>query len=378
MFLALREIARSRIRFALLSGAVGLLVFLITFQQALFAGLITSFVGAVENQNAPILVLDDQARRNVEGSFLVPEQVDAVSRVEGVAAAGPIGESTFTVFVERNGAVVDEDAVLFGYELGGLGEPDTLVRGRLPEGPDEAVASERNVDDGFGLGATIEIAGENGPRIEVVGLGRDLQWSVAPTLFVSFDTFAAAQRAVNPDAEVVLPSIIGVQPEPGIDPGALTTRIDREVPGVEALTRERAVQENPGVQGVSNSANVILGLAFLVVTLVVAFFFLILTSQNAMTTTLLRAIGARPAYLVRALILQIVVVMAAGVALGVVLTLAVDAAARDSVPTDLDPATLAATVGAVTALALGGGLVSIRRVLRVDPLRATVNAGRTL
>ncbi|NIR41288.1 MAG: FtsX-like permease family protein, partial [Actinobacteria bacterium] len=177
---------------------------------------------------------------------------------------------------------------------------------------------------------------------------------------------------------VVLPSIIGVRPEPGIDPGALTTRIDREVPGVEALTRERAVQENPGVQGVSNSANVILGLAFLVVTLVVAFFFLILTSQNAMTTTLLRAIGARPAYLVRALILQIVVVMAAGVALGVVLTLAVEAAARDSVPTDLDPATLAATVGAVTALALGGGLVSIRRVLRVDPLRATVNAGRTL
>ena len=141
MFIALREISRSRVRFTLLSGAVGLLVFLITFQQALFAGLITSFIGAVENQNASVIVLNEQARRNVEGSFLFPEQVDAVAAVDGVAASGAIGENTFTVFVERDGERVDEDAVLFGYDLGGLGEPTSLVRGRLPSGPNEAVAS---------------------------------------------------------------------------------------------------------------------------------------------------------------------------------------------------------------------------------------------
>ena len=46
MFLAIREIRRAKVRFGLLAGAVGLLVFLIVFLQALFAGLITSFVGA--------------------------------------------------------------------------------------------------------------------------------------------------------------------------------------------------------------------------------------------------------------------------------------------------------------------------------------------
>lgn len=378
MFIALREISRSRVRFTLLSGAVGLLVFLITFQQALFAGLITSFIGAVENQNASVIVLNEQARRNVEGSFLFPEQVDAVAAVDGVAASGAIGENTFTVFVERDGERVDEDAVLFGYDLGGLGEPTSLVRGRLPSGPNEAVASERNTADGFALGAVVEIAGEDGPRIEIVGLGRDLQWSVAPTLFVSSDTFAAAQRAVNPDAGIVLASIVGVQPEPGTDAAALAERITREVSGVEALTREQAVRENPGVQGVSSSANVILGLAFLVVTLVVAFFFLILTRQNTMTATLLRAIGARPSYLVRALVIQILLVMAAGVVIGVALTSAVEALARSSVPTELEPGTVVTTVGTLAVLALAGGLVSIRRTLRIDPLRATINTGRTL
>ena len=126
MFLALREIARAKLRFALLSGAIGLLVFLITFQQGLFGGLITSFVGAVENQNAPILVFNEQARQNVEGSFLFPDQVAAVAEVEGVAQADPIGQGTFTVEVRPGGdEPTDEDAVLFA-SVGRLSEQKGL------------------------------------------------------------------------------------------------------------------------------------------------------------------------------------------------------------------------------------------------------------
>ncbi|MEZ5273015.1 MAG: hypothetical protein R2694_12040 [Ilumatobacteraceae bacterium] len=52
MFLAWHEMRRSKLRFGLLTGAVGLLVFLILFQQALLGGLITQFIGAVRNQSA--------------------------------------------------------------------------------------------------------------------------------------------------------------------------------------------------------------------------------------------------------------------------------------------------------------------------------------
>ena len=44
MFLALHEMRRAKVRFGLLTGAVGLLVFLILFQQALLGGL-AAFVG---------------------------------------------------------------------------------------------------------------------------------------------------------------------------------------------------------------------------------------------------------------------------------------------------------------------------------------------
>ena len=128
MFLAWHEMRRSKLRFGLLTGAVGLLVFLILFQQALLGGLITQFIGAVRNQSADVLVFNDQARKNIEGSIILPEQAAAVAAVEGVAVASPLGESTFTVQADGS----ETDAVVFGYVLGGPGAPTTLSAGRLP------------------------------------------------------------------------------------------------------------------------------------------------------------------------------------------------------------------------------------------------------
>ncbi len=377
MLLATREIVRSKARFGLLSGAVGLLVFLILFQQALLGGLITGFIGAVDNQDAPVLVFNEQARRNVEGSFLLPDQVAAIAAVDGIAASAPIGEATYTV--EADGALVD--GVLFGYPLDGdgLGAPTSLIEGRLPEAPNEAVASAADAADGFDIGDVVRIVGENGPELEIVGLGDDLRWSVAPTLFVDYSTFEAAQRAANPNARAVLASLVAVRPADDADVDALTDRIDAEVDGVEALTNTEAVESSPGVSAVNQSFQIILALAFGVVTLVVAFFFLILTVQKAKPLTLLRAIGAPSSYLVRNLVVQIVAVMLTGVAIGIVLVLALRSVTTGgAIEVELVPGTVIPTVIALTVLALIGGLGAIRRVLQIEPIRATVDTGSEL
>lgn len=375
MLLALREISRAKARFGLLTGAIGLLVFLILFQQGLLGGLVTDFIGAVENQRSPVLVFNEQARRNVEGSFLTAEQAESVADVDGVAESGLIGEGTYTV---RANAEL-QDAVLFGYELGGLGEPLTLTDGRLPAGPGEGVASAADADKGFAIGDTVEIVGEDGPAVMIVGVGDDLRWSVAPTIFVDYTTYEAAQRAVNPAAAVALPSLVAAAPDDGITAAELTDRIEAAVPGTEALTRQEAVDGNPGVQGVNQSFNIILSLAFLVVALVVGFFFLILTVQKAKSLTLLRAVGAPSGYLVRNLMVQIIVILAAGIAVGLGLVVLVGSVApTGDVAVDLEPAAVLTTVVGLIVISLLGGLVSIRRVLRIDPLRATLDSGHDL
>ena len=81
----------------MLASAVGVLVFLIVFQQALLSGLVTEFVGAIRNQSADVLVYGDEARLNLQGSVVGPAVAEQVATVDGVEAAEPLGVATVTV-----------------------------------------------------------------------------------------------------------------------------------------------------------------------------------------------------------------------------------------------------------------------------------------
>lgn len=373
--LALTEMRRAKTRFGLLTGAVGLLVYLILFQQALSGGLIEQFIGALKHQSADVLVYNAQARKNLEGSIILPEQQAAVAGVPGVAAAEPLGEDTFTVLAGGD----EQDAVVFGYVLGGPGAPTTLIEGRLPEGGFEAVASSRNAADGFDVGDEVTVLVGPGADVEpvtftVVGLARDINYSVAPVLFTDYASYEAAKRTVNPDAAGVLPTVMAVAVADGASSAEVAAAISAAVPGTEALTRQQAVDESPGVASVRQSFNVILLLFYLVIPLVTGLFFLIVTFQKANSLTLLRAIGSPAGPLVRALLTQVVLVVLGG---GVIATIlfALSSGATNSLGVRPEPGPVIVTVVVVLVLALITSLAAVRRVLRIDPIAATTGAG---
>ncbi len=362
MLLATSEIRRAKLRFSLLTGAVGLLVFLILFQQVLLGSLLQSFTGAIENQSAPVLVYGAEARKNVEGSIVTPDAIPAVQAVEGVATVVPLGEGTFTM--EAGGTQVD--TAVFGFTPGGPGEPTKVVAGRLPQAPGEAVAPREDKTKGFDIGQTVT-SSAGGVPVTIVGLTEQSRFSVAPTLFTPFATYEQLRRAANPDARAVLPTLLAVDPAPGVDPAVLADRITAQVPGVEALDRARAVSEAPGVAAVQQSFSLILLLAFIVVTLIVGFFFLILTVQKASSLTLLRAVGAPAGYLVKALLQQIGVVVGGGLVVGVAFLFGAKAGAQAGLPLQVEPATVIATCATVIVFALLASSVAVVRVLRIDP-----------
>jgi len=367
MLLANREIRRARLRFALLSGAVGLLVYLILFQQLLLGGLLQSFTSALDAQDGTVLVYSSAARKNVEGSVLTPDTVEAVRRVEGVAAAGRIGQGTFTVVSEAPGKSAEQvEASVFGFETGLPGAPTRIVQGVAPSDVNEAIASQEDVAKGFGLGATVRTEA-GGVPLRIVGLTENSRFSVAPTLWVTYPTYEGLRRAANPDATAVFPTLVAAQPTEGVSPTEASTRVTAQVSGVQALTRSQAVTEAPGVAAVQQSFSIILGLAFVVVTLVIGFFFLILTTQKASSLTLLRAMGAPSGYLVRNLVVQILAVVGVGIALALALLVGSTRSGGGSLPLTINPTTVARTSTAIVVLALAGSLVSIRRVLRLDP-----------
>jgi hemin transport system permease protein len=367
MRLALAEIRRAKLRFGLLTGAIALLVFLILFQQSLATSLLGQFTGGLERQSAAVLVYAEDARRSVDGSRVPPPQVAAVARVAGVAASGPIGESSFTVRLE-SGALAD--TTVFGYRLGGPGSPTSLSSGRLPKRDGEAVASVTNVGSGFAIGERLTIVpGDVGVR--VVGLAEGAAFNVQPTLFVSYATFERLVLASNPDATAVLPNLVGVEPASDVDPVGLARRITAVVPGVEALDRATAAASLPGVSSIRQSFAIILGLAFVVVVLLTGFFFLIITVQKTTSLTLLRAVGASGGFLLRNLLAQVALVVLAALLIAVPLTVAaVSIVASDAFAASTDPLTLVVTSAAILGLALLACVGAMRRVASLDPAAA--------
>ena len=365
-----KEMVRAKARFGLLIGAIALLVFLILFQQALRDGLITSFVGAIRHQDAPVLVYSTDARRNLQSSTITPTLEAQVRAVDGVQDVGRIGQGTFSV--TAGGAI--KGAAVIGYEKRSLGAPQSVVAGRYPTADGEGIANETDASEGFDLGDVVRVE-PGGYRITIVGQSRDTNLQATPTIFARYGTWQQSVEAANPDAQSPLPNALGVAPAAGVTPDQVVKRIDAVSNDLEALTRSDAATKAPGVAQVSRSFLVIFLLYGLVVPLVIGLLFLIVTLQKARTLTLLRAIGARSSTLVRALLTQVLVVVGLGVGIGTLLFLPLSFQRIGSIPLRFDVPTVIAWAVGILVLGVASSWFSARRVLRIEPAEALSGGG---
>ena len=192
---------------------------------------------------------------------------------------------------------------------------------------------------------------------------------------LSYATWEEAVAAGNPDAGTPLPNALGVSPAEGTSDAELVAAVNDASPDADALTRDDAADNTPGVAQVRQSFQVIFLLYGLVVPLVTGLFFLILTLQKRSALVLLRAVGATSSVLVRALLMQVLIVVGAGLAIGVALYAPLSRARIGTLALRFDPT--AVVVWSIVLVVLGSvsALVSVRRVVRIDPIEATTGGG---
>jgi putative ABC transport system permease protein len=374
MVLALREMRRAKARFALLVSAIALLVFLILFQQALQGGLINSFVGAIRTQSAPVIVYSTDGQRTLQGSVIPPPLEELILSVDGIDGGDWIGQGTFTARV--NDADETTDAAIIGARDPSLGGIDSVSGGRLAEAPGEAVGSSSD----FAVGDRVRIvpvgvAGDDAPEFVVVGVVDDAQLQVTPTLFTSWDDYESAARAANPDAGTILPNAIGLRPIDGVTDVELADRVNAVSDDADALPRNDAADQTPGVAEVRQSFQVIFLLYGMVVPLVTGLFFLIITFQKSASLTLLRAVGIDSGALVRSLLVQVLLVLGGGIVLGTLMFAPLSQAELGTIALRFDPAAVGFWAALLLILGIISSLVSARRVLRIDPIEATTGGG---
>lgn len=358
MNLALTEMRRSKLRFGLLTGAVSLLVFLVVLLATLSNALVNSITGALKGVDAAVLVYSDAARDNLQASRLEPSVVDAVAAVPGVEAAGPVSVLTTSAALKDG----TEDLQVFGFQPGLPGAPTGLDEGRLPENAQEVAMD----GGGYAIGDTLELTAA-GTSATVVGLLRGAQFNASPTAYVTQDLYGTIVKATNPNVPFVPVNAVAVQAS---DPAAAASAITAEVPGVKGYEKDEAVSLIPGVGSISQTFGILVGLTFIIGIVVIGFFFLILTVQKMKSFTLLRAIGASSGRLAGVVAQQITVVVLIASALAVALTLLAVRGLNSGIPVALSPGLVLGVVASVLVFSLLAGLLSIRRITKIDPFTA--------
>lgn len=369
MFLALREMRHSQLRYLLLGTVITLIACLAFLLSGLANGLAKDNAGALQRMPTDFFVLQAGARTQIGRSILPASILSEVRQVPGVTSAAPIGQTLLSVKGEAGGDQLD--ATMLGIE------PGSFIAPRLVEGAPLSLARENGVvvdarlhEKGVTLGDVLVVQ-PTGEQLEVVGFTSGQMLTHTPVLYATISQWQKLRFAAPGSAGGVRDPINAVAVQ--ADQGA-AARIGNAVLGVEVASRETAVSKVPGYSEESGSLQMIQGFLFSIAALILAVFFYIITLQKTAQFGILKAIGAGTGFLARDLLVQVVLLTVGGIAVGAVLTFGIAALIPPAVPFALDASVVLSYGSVLLVVALLGMLLSLRRIATIDPLIAI---GRT-
>jgi putative ABC transport system permease protein len=359
----MRTLVHDWVRLGIAIGGVGFAILLVLLLQGVMDGTVAKSTTYIDHVGADVFVARSGVNNMAIASSALPEDVvSRVATVEGVAEAA--GVTRFPVIVNADGQ--ERPADLVGYDLAsGLGGPWKLSRGRAPAGPGE-IALDRTLADELGVKIGDQVA-ISGTTFTVVGLS-DQTAAIAGK--IAFIERAASQQLLRIPGIV---SFVLVRAAPGADPGRVAGALDRQLPEVNAMTREELSRNDRNLLGSLFVApvNVMATIGFLVGLAIIGLTMYTTTAERIRDFGVLKAIGASNAFLFRTVVTQAAVLGVAGFVAGFVATWVAGPVVVRVVPdigVAINPGPAARTFGAVMGMSLIGAVLPVARIVRVDPM----------
>jgi putative ABC transport system permease protein len=377
LYLAFKEVWRNRSRFFLISLVIALITTLVLFIAGLAEGLGAGNRQYLEKLNADLILYQEKVDLLIPSSRFDRGKLAQVRRVEGVKDVGPVAFSNASIIFDP--AKEPLKVALIGVEPGKPGEPPALEGRGLRVKDDKGVIIDRNVviRTGLKVGDTFTIKANQGSKEElnqltVAGITDGRQYSIQPVLILGYATW----DRVRPKSEAEKSqsnftyNVIAVQLTNPADQKAMAARLQSQVDKVEAADRQTAYESTPGYGPQQSTLNTQRFFTLLIGILVMGGFFRIQTLQKVAQIGMLKAIGASNFTVIVAFLVQIIFVTALGVLIGSAFTLLLTLGFPPTVPIVFTADAVWLSVVSLLLIGPLGALVSLRLLLKVEPLTA--------
>lgn len=382
MFVAWRDLRFASGRFALMTGVVVLISFLVTVLSALTAGLARESTSAVADLPADHLAFgSEDGDLSFTASQVRPEQWEAFAQADGVTAAEPLGIATTRSAIGDTTATV----TVLGAETDASAVPDDVDLADGSTWLSQGAAEDLDAQ----VGDELAVAGTS---LTVAGISeRDDSYSHTPVIWATLAdwqtvgvTGGGAQSSGDAEGSGGAGSAQGSGDAGGADMVAtvvtLTTDGDVDLVAIDADAGTTTVERSDSLtaigsyQSENSSLLMMQGFLYAISALVVGSFFTVWTISRSDDVAVLKALGASTGYLLRDALGQAAVVLAAGTVIGSGLASLTGWALSGVMPISLGLSTTVLPIAVLIVLGLLGAGLSLRRIASVDPHTA-LNAG---
>jgi putative ABC transport system permease protein len=376
-FVAIKMLVGDRAKYIGIIIGLTFASLLITQQAGIFVGLMSRTYGAIEDLRLPdIWVMDKQVQFIDDVKPMQDTMVSRVRGVEGVEWAVPLYKGLIKARLDNGNfqtcnVMGLDDATL-------IGGPPIMVKGKLTDlwRADSVIVDAYGAADKLGhpradgtsvpldVGDVMEL---NDHRAVVVGICKNTRtFQSQPVVYTTYTratTFAPQERK--------LLSFVLVKAKPGVNLGALCHQL-AGVTGQAAYTRDQFEKLTYDYfmkyTGIPINFGIAVGLGFLVGTIIAGQTFYNFTLDNLRFFGALKAMGASDGQLLRMILMQALLVGAIGYGLGVGLASAMGWFLRNTELSFRLPAPLlGASAAAVMLICIISALLSIRKVMRLEP-----------
>ncbi len=368
MFLALREIKHSKMKFLMIIVIFVLMAWLVFILSGLGNGLSSLAASSFKNMNADYVLFEQGSKSSMSKSLLSGQLVEELEKMPDVSAAAPMGGSMATAL--KGDSRKNEDKVDIAI-LGIL--PGSFLEPAVTEGKPLGAASPTGVivdtsmkEEGFKLGDTFKLDGME-EALTITGFVEDQTYNHLPAVFIPISEWRKiAFAAPGSDKGIEAPVNAIMLQGPDIDPEA----INAALANTDTVTRSEAVQGLPGYKEENGSIMMMLGFSLVISAFVLGVFFYVMTMQKTNQFGIMKAIGAKNGFLIRSIMSQVLVLSLVSILIGILLTYGTAAIMPQGMPFKLESSLVMVYSFVLLMIALLSPLVSVRKITKIDPLQA--------
>ncbi len=375
MFIALRDLTFAKGRFLLMALVVALIAFLMTFLTGLAAGLIKNNISGLMELDASHIAFEYDDKPTYRNTMIEREQWEAWASQPGVKSMEPMGHTIFTARTQKDDPL---ELVLWGLRPGSSLEPSVLEGSGLGDVENGVIISgllaerdEVQIGDIITLDRVLT-------EFQVIGVTEERNIGHIPIVYAPLPKWQEATYGPPggappgeklPDIVFDFVSLLVMQIDQTVTREQIQA-LDDEI-GTTTLNRRRFYEASIGYLEEVRTVQIIQLFLFVISAVVIGAFFSIWTIQRTKEVGLVKALGASNGYLLRDALGQALLLMLAGVAVGLVLGLWSGQAFMESGrPFMFETSKIVQAMLLLLIAGLTGGALSIRRITSVDPIIA--------